>query len=497
MHTGTFERSVNEYDSCFEVLEKILGESCELSQQKNRWFIKRIDEFDTQDSKQCLFSASGVLDGMLLETKYSKNIGVDESIAFMNDDAVISRTRPHKSVTHTFNFITPEIPCNAQFERGDFIGTLPDEVIEGETFSVKKYNLDCWTLLKDVHPPTHPVAATINSAFIKRWFNEYNEERFKDVVITYPVPYPNASRLESQFVYMDKNDKFDLSYKFKYSENISGGNANFLSCHIRLQADNGDVYFFDDNDSAWHIADSTWSNIRTISVNFTPNDIDETEWQDVSVNVGKLPVPGKIIVAIYWGNISDLSGIDLHISDFKINYNPFIAGAYEIYKGQRHIVEQSVDYVSVREKEVFISDSPKKIFKGALLKLVAGEYVLTGGFWNFAVFPGGAQYVKPYGEMQNFDVWNQYRSQSTVIDGTVDGIDTDKTDILGLPDLIDLQHTVYVTDVHSLTTNRQFKVLHGSQNLDLSEGDVYLIEVFNGNKSYTGHTFKYLANDRQ
>jgi len=505
LHSGTFESAPNEFDDCYTVLEKILGESCELSLQKNKWYIKRIDEFDVQDNKQCLFNADGTIQGFLTDARYEKNIGADNSqytLAFMNDDAVISRTRPLKSVKHIFNYVVPEIPCNASFERGDFIADLGNEVIDGVTYSVKKFELSCWSLLKDVEPPTHPDPATINEVFIKRWYNSFGEETFKDVVITYPEPYPNASRLECTPIYMGKGDNFDLSYQFKYSQDISGGNANFLQCHIRLEGDDDSVWFYEDNDSSWHLSDNIWTGIRTISKNWTPDDIDETEWQSLSVEVGKLPVNGKIIIAVYWGNISDLSGIDLHIQDFRVTYRAYIDESYIAVKGHYHLSEQSGNYNGKREKEVFISDAPKKLFKGVLMKLVSGEYVLTEGFWNFAVFPGGvpsSDYIKPFGEMQNQDVWNQYNRPMTVIDATIDGLDTDKTDLSGRIDIPDLMHTFFVKDSHPATNNRQFKLLHCSQDFDLCQCDIYLCEVLNETiaKQYTGHTFKYVTNDRQ
>ena len=200
---------------------------------------------------------------------------------------------------------------------------------------------------------------------------------------------------------------------------------------------------------------------------------------------------------------ADYVGTSLNVQHFQFNHTVKIQGSLiDNYTGQQHLSEQSGNYMGKREKEVFISDSPARVIKGSLLKLVGGKYVRTEGFWNFAVFPGGvpsSDYIKPFGEMQNQDVWNQYNRPMTVIDATIDGLDTDKTDLFGLIDIPDLMHTFFVKDSHSAVNNRQFKMLHCSQDFDLCQFDVYLCEVLNETvpKTYTGHTFKYVTNDRQ
>lgn len=49
LHALTFETNIGEFDDCYTVLEKILGENSYLSQEKNRWYIKRVDEYDNHD----------------------------------------------------------------------------------------------------------------------------------------------------------------------------------------------------------------------------------------------------------------------------------------------------------------------------------------------------------------------------------------------------------------------------------------------------------------
>ncbi len=100
----------------------------------------------------------------------------------------------------------------------------------------------------------------------------------------------------------------------------------------------------------------------------------------------------------------------------------------------------------------------------------------------------------PYGQHQNQAVWNQFNRVFSAFEASVDGLDTDKTDNLGLPDLPDLMHMYRQQDTHPATYNKQFKCLHYEQDTDNCEWSIYMIEVGDGSipKSYDGHSFKYI-----
>lgn len=500
LHSGTFESAPNEFDDCYTVLEKILGESCELSLQKNKWYIKRIDEFDVQDNKQCLFNADGTIQGFLTDARYEKNIGADNSqytLAFMNDDAVISRTRPLKSVSHLFNYVTGNYPCNSDFINGDFLGVPdPDEP------TWKTYELDCWELMTD-----SPLGLQDNEAFISRKFDDLNTEIERYAEITCSQSYSSDWMwLESTAIPVDQSNKMTFGFDWRLSNDLDIGGVTLL-VGVRLEGSDGNTYwlrgsgFWDENPSI-----GLWleSPLETAELD---------QWKSYSYLLDGtsspanephgFPVDGDLYFMIVWANRADYVGTSLNVQHFQFNHTVKIQGSLiDNYTGQQHLSEQSGNYMGKREKEVFISDSPARVIKGSLLKLVGGKYVRTEGFWNFAVFPGGvpsSDYIKPFGEMQNQDVWNQYNRPMTVIDATIDGLDTDKTDLFGLIDIPDLMHTFFVKDSHSAVNNRQFKMLHCSQDFDLCQFDVYLCEVLNETvpKTYTGHTFKYVTNDRQ
>ena len=136
----------------------------------------------------------------------------------------------------------------------------------------------------------------------------------------------------------------------------------------------------------------------------------------------------------------------------------------------------------IKEEQVFISDSPKKLFKGALLIDNGTDFVTTNRFYNAAV---AGSSVMPYGQIQLFDNWNQLNRVMVYFDGTVD-----KTD--PLPDLMD---KFTLTDINQLTTGRIFILLHYEMDNHLCEWTTYFIEVANSGivKVTTGSNFKYIT----
>lgn len=128
------------------------------------------------------------------------------------------------------------------------------------------------------------------------------------------------------------------------------------------------------------------------------------------------------------------------------------------------------------------------------------RYGLTEGFYNGAVFPSGPpgpDYIKPYGQIQNEAVWNQFNRVFTAFEGTIDGLDTYVKDGEDRIDIPDLMHSFFIMDAHPATNNKKFKLLHMDQNYDLCEWGLFLVEVYDSTipKVYTGHSFKYLQND--
>lgn len=439
----TFMSSVDEFDDCFTVLEKILGEYCELSQQKNEWYIRAIDEFDWANSIQIRFSSSGLIQSQLPEVAYNKEIGSDMtlySMGFMNDDAQVSLQRPYKFVKHIYNFQPPdELPCNSNFERGDFIANLPDETIDGETYTVKKYELECWDLLKG-SPPTFNQLPT-GEAYIQKYFNEFGVESDRFVVVSDPTSPTEADVLMSAPIRVNAGDKFELSWDFAFDHDISIGTGNLIVASILLEGDNGTTWFLgdtsgtastslsfpfgDDQICKWYQSNTNWStNYKLLTIQINTNLEDDSDYRTVSINkVEEIPVTGNIRIIFHWGNQATFSGLYLHLSNINFTYLGRINGTYTKYSGQQNMVEQSGDYKASRDKEVYLSDGPKLMFKGCLQKIVGDNTIMTGSITPIIFATGN------YFQLSGYWTWLFKPGMPLVIAGTTYN-DTNSTVVL-------------------------------------------------------------------
>lgn len=379
----TFAVNDGEFEDCFSVLEKILGEYCELSQQKNEWYIRAIDEFDWADSKQVRFSASGAIQSQLPEVAYNKYIGSDMSlyqIGFMNDDAQVSLQRPYKFTRHYYNFELPnELPCNIDFDHGDFLADLPDETIDGKTYTAKSYSVDCWdTLWSNTSSDDYQSTGI----YIKKLFDEFGNEFAKSLNFD-----ANATRFTfvmSEPIPVQAKDKFNLSLERRLSTDVTG-TGSFIDLHVqvRLYGSDGTFWTHDSGTSVdpakkWVQCTSTF---RTNQKYFA---IEGDVTNDMTEAIGlfngeaaEIPVSGEIRILLYRSSLYGDTRAT-YFSNVQFEYIPWVNGSYLRYDGQEHKVEQAGDYKASRDKQVFISDSPSRVYKGALQKVTGTSAIYTG-----------------------------------------------------------------------------------------------------------------------
>jgi len=576
LNAQTFEQEVGQLQDCYNVLEKILGEFCILSQQKNVWFIKSVDEANYSSFRICKFDADGIPIEYITET-FTKSIGSLDDIAFMNDDARLSLLRPFKSVQQDFNYEYPvEIIPNLGFERG----ALVDETNPLD----KIYKFDNWTIIQGV-PGFY--AAPSSTSTIHRIFDTNDTEIERYVVLTpksgqsYSLNLVNYARSEA--FYIQEKDKFTVSVDWRLPNNIGpGGNGNCDLMKAVLYGDDGSWWLLGvptvgSIEYTWYDTSNWTTNTgkAAISVDF---DIDLTEWQNVNWEAPPAPVNGRLYIWINQFNQlnSGNDDVDIWYSNLEFTYIPLINGSYQKYSGQSHKSEQVFDTIASRVNTVYMTDAPKQELKGTMMKKAGTElgysgnavfangnavtldgfqtpyfnvndyvsvinttsnngtyritevsysnalnkttlgfqqstvsetdatttinvftYELVESFYDSILWPGGGgppEAFYAYGKHQNQAVWNQYNRVFSAFEATCDGLDTDKTDALGLPDLPDLMHLYYQTDTHPATYDKQFMVLHYEQDTDNCEWNLYMVEVgaVDYPKTYIGHSFKYI-----
>ena len=477
----TFEDEVGTCINCYDVISYILGEEAFIFQYLGEWRIQRVDEME-----------HGLLVGTWFQWNYQGNflgkynethegsIGIDDSYSWMNDDCLMTNDRLVKESRLTYRYELPEeIPCNIDFERGDAID---------DSGSERTFELDCWEKKRENYPTSGLIPATVSIYVQRIYVNDYEKERY--VVIPYAAVSSNL--ILSSNIYVNEKDKFSIGMSRRLSSDVSGsGFYRDNGMQVRLIGDDGTYWTLQGETSAgdtleWVQSDSDFltNNKYFWFEGDVDRDMTEPESLYGSTESPPIPVAGYIQLLAHQTHQASWNR-DTYIDSVSFTYIPYINGSYQVYTGQQHIVAQTENTRNIRDKEVKISDSPARLYKGALLIADSPNYVLAGLFYNAATEPDGPVYPKPYGEIQAFDVWNQYNRTMVKFDGTVDKSNPAPT----------MVNKWFMTDPHPNSNNRIFLLLHYEYDTHLCEWTGVFIEVSNSiiNKQYTGNSFKYLT----
>lgn len=489
---------------CYRALEIILGHDAFTTQENGIWWVIRPDELDSASIRIWLYDYLGAYVAFQSATTYTQTIEqapgwIGAALQFSQDGALVSPVRAYKKVILTYNYEPPkEIICNMDFTRGEPI----DDVLPLLT-----YTIECWTHYRDYGTArTTPTGL----AFIQKRFNDLGYETERYAVIT-PKDFVAPEYIESEFIDVHSSDKFTFSVDFRWESNGAGPNAfvGFVLAGIRIEGDDSTYWSLLDQPAVpigpvWVQTDS--NNVPLpgqpvgtgIGMQWNPSEVDETEWVTVSTTATSIPVDGKLYINLFSMNqvapagAPDYDDVAVYYQNLQFSYIPFINSTYQTYRGQSHIVTNAEDMKAVRDKQVFLSDSPRKLFKGALKKEVAGKYVLAGLFYNGAVILGSptTDDLHPFGWHQVQAVWNQYNRTFRNFEFTAQGL---KTDTDRVPDMI---HKYFIGDSSDHSDNKQFMLLHMSQDHVLCEWKGFLAEIFDSTipKSYDDqHEFKYIT----
>lgn len=510
----TFESIIGECEDCYSALEKILGQDCYITQWKGEWWIMRVDEFDSHLIYRAIFNSSGVYVSTSAGTTYNKSIGnytgAAEDIKFADADTLLQFIRPHGLVKETYNYKTPlEVPCNIDWERGTLTST--------PSSTEKRYSIECWTLQKG-SPLTPPGTPTI-SAYLTKIFNnlEYEIERY--VVLTPTSATANADSLQeyiiSEAIPVIVGDKFVTSVDWRLASNIATGGGNYKILRAFLNGDDGSWWILGNIEfvpSTYNQTDYKWWDTAGWTLNTGAgdqpidfDDIVETDWKNLSWDAPPVPVTGKIYLVLHQFN--QVNGTDdnlnINFSNLNFEYVPLINGSYRKYLGEEEkIVRTATGYLAKQDNEVFIKDSPKPLFKGAMFVILNSKYKLTRNWYAAGtiglVLQTDPSFLHSYGHIQIYSVWNQFRGTDdpsgrgrgiNVFSGTVYGLDEVTND---WPDLL---HKYSLTDLNTSTNNRYFMLISFSQDWKTCLWSAVFVEVYNtvSGKVYTDvRTFKYL-----
>lgn len=377
LDSKTFEAEIGTCEDCFTVLEKIIGENSFITQYKGKWIIVRVDEMETgHEYFFTRFNWNGDFVEKTTET-YSKDIGVNLPLSFMNDDAVVALDRPYKSIKDTFNYAYPkELVCNTDFSRGEFIEDLPDETIDDITYQVKKYFLDCWKAGRYYSDSPYP-EHTDMEVYIKKYFlNDYEKQNF--AVLTENTETLPTALIRSTPIPLEKNDRGSVSVDFKLAE-VPSDTSVLVFGLMLIGSASGTAYLWSKPNNQW-IPILTHSPLDPSGVSYTFSSAEEkATFNTASTEFLPIPESGDMYILLTSAGGPTGRDCDTYYSKLSVEITPFINGSYQQYSGQYNQLSQLNDKIkAVRDSEVFVSDAPRVAMKGALLKEGATTTLYSG-----------------------------------------------------------------------------------------------------------------------
>jgi hypothetical protein len=424
----TFETDVNKRDDCYTVLEKILDAlGCFITFDNSAYYIIRWDEWDdSTGSVTTLRFAEFAFDGLSTFGGYSL-VDVDRNIAsdqtpdyeghYLSFDSAQRRFQhKYNAVRHIYKFEQPkDIPCNADFLRGDLITNTP---------TLKTYDPECWTFHKG--PPD---VTNDGTSYIKVVLQGGQEtERY----FVFEVQPTNLQYyIESQPIPVKQFDKFDFSVDIRHDGQVetAAGIGSYRVAQIRLYADDNTYWTFHAPDPQgfdpldyWVASDVTWAtNNKYFDRGYDGSD-DDTIWNSVGITFDEMksaiPQDGYITILLHQTKKPD--EFQTHFSNLKFKIYPIIDGSYGVLEGQ----ETQVGYSGGKtlEKQFYIGESPHPLYKGALKKFSGGDYVLTESWQNFNDIFVLSDIGGTLSRFIGYQWYNTYRLTRTVIESNVQGL---------------------------------------------------------------------------
>lgn len=487
----TFEDDINTCISPYEVLERILGYGMTLFYYREAWWIVRHAERYSSPMRAYLYNEYGDFAGTD-EITIESNFGRSEQHWFANAATIKKPSRPIGLSKVTYKYEYPrEIVCNIDFTRGEV--TVPPDM--SSPSSIGQYSPECWQL-------DRLYEQSINSSFYIRKLFEYGYIKNASLAITPAsatnTPFTFAKPVKG--IPIRAGDKIDISVNYRFENNFGDGEGTVTYFPIRIWAvaNDGKIWhwwntatpgqpetFFWQNPDDWSIDPFTQYE-RLIPDYINLGDTDESEDRSISVNLSSIPVDAEVFIGLNQMHQGNDSGDNQSVffSGLSVTYIPINNGSYQLYNGETHKVTRSQQgYLSKQDLEVFIADSIKPLFKGAIFFLHEDGYYLTTRWFQY----GNNSNPKPFLWWMVFDIWNQYKNEVTVLEYEAQGVGPVP------PWTID---KVQVTDADILTVDRLFEIITFETDLRLCSMRGTMPEIYRISEGYTyndTYEFKYIT----
>lgn len=397
----TFMKSPTEFVDCYEALNIMLTGGFSLFQSGGKWIVSYRPEMQgtigpTNYFSEYRYDTSTVTSGQDLSTQI--NIGSAQQQHPINLDQIISYQVPMVSVKDTFPYnVWDEIPKNNKFDRGAL--NLP---LSGVGYSA--FDIDDWLHGVNVATGTLPaVGAATGNAYRKSSFNIFGIETSREILIVTPAN-SDQDWLQSEGIPVQQGDKISIALDHKTDYSSTG---NHIAFYVYIQTTSGSPAKYALQE------DGTWSSTFGGVIHFYTGGEDTNTYLSYNIDSDFLPQDGTLYIAFH--NAQTTASI-YYYKNFSFTYSPYIAGSLLQVKGDYWITTQAQNIKDKIEEEMRLSDSLKKIFKGALLR-VDGTTLTTPTWYRF-----GITEERHYKELLNLGKYRHYYRRYRKITGTFRGV---------------------------------------------------------------------------
>jgi hypothetical protein len=418
----TFQRDPVTFVNCYDALKIILDKFCTLEYWNGMWLIASIAEKQyIPDTRYYVdYDSDGVVISGAIDTNNYGRIGKQMEIYPINENQEISSRFAVKSVVTKYMYtVWPELPRNNKYERGTEFETgvaLDEDDIDndGDTSEVigtyKKFTIDDHQYGKFTSAnSTFPFVPGADDNFRESIYNAFGVEIERKIVLINTTGTNNY--LLHQPVPVYSQDKIKVSFDFKHT----GGSVDFGTVPLFR------TYIYrpgTTNAPLWLHNSMQWRTGTVDSVDyFYDNGEDSSKWRSFTFEPDIIPNDGALYVLLQHGNVAG----DYEYRNVTIEYIPFVAGGYIQVKGDYWKRIQTANFPDVIDEEVFISDSPKKVLKGALLfndQLTVREWFRHGAQFD----PNPLSESRGFKELLNLARFNHSYRRMYALEGDFNGL---------------------------------------------------------------------------
>jgi hypothetical protein len=499
----TFQKDAVTFVDCYAALELILREHFSIYQWNGKWAILRIAEMQDIPGPKIWHTEYDYTGTALLGEQYEFGpcqVGKDAVLHPINRTNFISSRFAIKSAKHTYNYdVWPEIPKNNKFERGSLLFPIFGNVFAKDANgndtpdqigTYQGYDIDDWT--KGDFTSGSPSAITNlpalgapTGSYARLSYNNAGNEFDRIVAITHPGGVNKAIWLQSEGLKVKQGDRVNFSTEFalSYNSTFPGGDAIVIGI--------ASVYIIDGNGDKWawryrptlNNIENLWlkvgGTVHTISARFEDGNATKN-FTTVSAESPTIPVSGTMYVVLVNSNQDSLATPPYvaYFKKFNFEYKPFIAGGFLPVQGDYWFTSQNQDIDDVVDEQVYLSDSEREVFKGALLRS-DNELTTTWHRLNVAE-------ERQYKELLNLGRYNHAYRRMWRIDGDFGGTRFNAVDNPVVNEPLSFHKHFYFKDAPELG-GRMF-MLVPPLSIDYSQGETgaTFVECFDFNSTLNG-----------